>query len=636
MRIPLSFRVLALCLLAASPPGIASATDLIPFGASWDYMHPTDGVDPAIADPDFDDTWFAGLAEFSAIYNGPAFGALPTVMGPPVDSGVGQAPIGYGSVTYINNTFGGFASTLTTPEDGLRFTAYFRHPFTVTEDVDYLALDIIADDAAVIYLDGERLAEVNFLGDDTYTAESIRGANENLLRTIAVDLGALSVGEHILAVSLHQTSPGSSDLGFDLRLSDEGAAAHTLAYADFGGSRQPVFVQNGIYAWQNIAAGEFLLNNGDGSTVVSEAVDLVGRTDVIFAMRLETEETSNSTNFEEDDRFSAKLKLVDEAGLPSELGLIPMALDTTGDGALTGSEFGPGKAPKAHAEIDRFLTARIPEGTKSARLSIEAINDSVTEEFTISDARFFEGVVMGTVDFGTPADLFFLQGPENWVEQQPGTFAINDVDGGVLVSDVVDVSAIRDAQINLDFNASETSTASNFESGDTFQAWLEVTDQRGSVSTIELLGGEIDSNGDNVLAGDEFAEGVDPGELVSLDLELVGFIPNRAISVQLFIEAENNSPSETFTISSILFTGVPSVPADFTILSVSRPEGGAAGWEISWESEPGVEYELQFSPDLSPGSYGRAGSITATGPVTSLVHAPGTPFGFYRVVEFIP
>ena len=38
---------------------LASALDLIPFGSDWDYMHPTDALDPAVADDDFNTTGFS-------------------------------------------------------------------------------------------------------------------------------------------------------------------------------------------------------------------------------------------------------------------------------------------------------------------------------------------------------------------------------------------------------------------------------------------------------------------------------------------------------------------------------------------------------------------------------------------------
>ena len=152
---------------------VATALDLIQFESNWDYMHPTDGVDPAIADEDFDTTWFLDEADFDANYNGPAFGTAPAISGPPIDSGNGPAPIGYDVVNYIRDNYpdnadnAGLATVLTRPADEERRTAYFRHEFVVADDVESLALEIIADDGAVIYLDGEEFLRVNVTAADT-------------------------------------------------------------------------------------------------------------------------------------------------------------------------------------------------------------------------------------------------------------------------------------------------------------------------------------------------------------------------------------------------------------------------------------------------------------------------------------
>ena len=82
---------------------IATAVDLVPFESDWDYMQPTDGINPNIADTDFDTTWFLDAAEFAANYDGPAFGSSPAIPGPPINSGVGTAPIGYGTVDFIRD-----------------------------------------------------------------------------------------------------------------------------------------------------------------------------------------------------------------------------------------------------------------------------------------------------------------------------------------------------------------------------------------------------------------------------------------------------------------------------------------------------------------------------------------------------
>src|SRR5436190_10787078 len=50
------------------PVGRTHADTIIPFDASWEWLHPQDGIDPALDDPDFNFTW-----QIPAAYNGPEF-----------------------------------------------------------------------------------------------------------------------------------------------------------------------------------------------------------------------------------------------------------------------------------------------------------------------------------------------------------------------------------------------------------------------------------------------------------------------------------------------------------------------------------------------------------------------------------
>jgi hypothetical protein len=78
------------------------------------------------------------------------------------------------------------------------------------------------------------------------------------------------------------------------------------------------------------------------------------------------------------------------------------------------------------------------------------------------------------------------------------------------------------------------------------------------------------------------------------------------------------------------------VKADFVILSVA-PAAAGVGGEVCWECDAGIDYDLQFSPDLSLGSFANVGSTTATGPVSMLTHDPGAASsGHYRVVKHLP
>ena len=609
-------------LLAAALISSASAVDLVPFGSTWTYLHPSDGIDPAIADTDFNTTWFLPTAEFDVSYNGPAFTS-------------GDAPLGYDVVNYIENTLGGLATVLTTPAEGERGTAYFRTDFTTLAPVEQLALEIIADDGAAIYLDGVLLTEVNFEGADTWDATSISTIDENNLRSVVGGIGGTGFGAHTLAVSVHQTNADSTDLGFDMRLTDEGLSGLPMGQTDFGGTVADFLLDGDEGGWVIPTPASFLLDDADGGTIRSEPVDIAGRGTVYFSMSFTADETSVASNFEEEDTFAAWLELDDGAGGLSTLTLIPAGWDANADGVLAGDEFGPGAEDDQQLILSRPLFAEIPEGFSTAVLVIEAITNSTTEMFSVSEALFTDvapsGIALGTAEVGAPADIPLVVGPGLWEETAAMTFELNDADEDTfLIGEAVDISALPQALVSLTLTVSETSTASNFESSDYFSAWVEVTDAAGLGSVVPFVDGGNDVDGDHALSGDEFAPGVADEERASNTFPLSARLPAGAVSARIFIVSENNAASETFTLSDVLLRLAPPVVGPFSITAVTRGPGTEV--EVSWESETGAIYDLQTSTDLEAGTWTTVDTVTATGAVTTSNHDPGVATEtFYRV-----
>ena len=187
-------------LSAGATPG--AQEDVIAFGSTWEYMHPLDGTDPAGTDPDFNATWMT-----PAEYDGPAF------------DHAGAAMLGYGAIDLRP-----VATNITAPSGGDRYTAYFRTELALTADMVETGIEILSDDGAVIYIDGSEVARSNFSAakSDVYTAfaddyrysDGVR--TEDRTETLAI--ADLPAGTHTIAVSVHQSSASSSDLGFDLRL----------------------------------------------------------------------------------------------------------------------------------------------------------------------------------------------------------------------------------------------------------------------------------------------------------------------------------------------------------------------------------------------------------------------------------
>lgn len=170
---------------AAPPPPPAPVR--LANGALWRY-HDGPTVDDTWAAEGFDDSaWSPGAAQF-----GYGDGDEATV-------------ISYG------------------PNAGNKqITAWFRTSFEATSIPATLTLDLMADDGAIVYLNGVEVVRDN-VGDAPDTAalraaSGRSGSAENALRSFALPPELLRVGTNLIAVSVHQDSPGSSDLSFDAGL----------------------------------------------------------------------------------------------------------------------------------------------------------------------------------------------------------------------------------------------------------------------------------------------------------------------------------------------------------------------------------------------------------------------------------
>ena len=109
-------------------------------------------------------------------------------------------------------------------------TTYFRHTFTVADPstVSQLALNILRDDGAIVYLNGTEIGRSAMAAGTTYLFNTAAptatdGADERTFFPLAftTDPARLLVrGVNTLAVEVHQQSVTSSDLSFNLELLD--------------------------------------------------------------------------------------------------------------------------------------------------------------------------------------------------------------------------------------------------------------------------------------------------------------------------------------------------------------------------------------------------------------------------------
>jgi hypothetical protein len=179
---------------AGSPDSTAI---LVPPDSEWLWLHPLDGVDPAEGDGDFHTTFFAADYDDSAWQSA-------------MDSEGAAGGFGYGDQGFEGTDIG------TPLSKALGKSAYFRHRFSTDKPHASLELRCQRDDGIIIYLDGEEVARDNMsAGDEAYRLPAARpiGPEEetNVLR-IPLGVESLAAGEHVLAISLHNSTQPSSDL----------------------------------------------------------------------------------------------------------------------------------------------------------------------------------------------------------------------------------------------------------------------------------------------------------------------------------------------------------------------------------------------------------------------------------------
>lgn len=169
---------------------VTTSTTLFPVGSSWRYRDL--GSLPAAnwASPAYDDsTWPAG-----------------------------NAPLGYG--TSDEGTVVSFG-----PNSGAKYpTTYFRKSFNVANpaSITGLSLGLVRDDGAVVYINGTEVVRSNMptgtIGYSTLASSAIEGNNKLTVNSFNIAPGVLVAGNNVIAVEVHQVTAGSSDLRFDLSL----------------------------------------------------------------------------------------------------------------------------------------------------------------------------------------------------------------------------------------------------------------------------------------------------------------------------------------------------------------------------------------------------------------------------------
>jgi hypothetical protein len=177
---------------AVSPPGFVPPPPitLVSAGSVWKYLD--NGSDQ-------------GAAWVGTLFDDAAWAAGPAQLG--YGDGDEATVVSFGSDP--NNKF---------------ITTCFRLSFSVTNASIFssLRLRLLRDDGGVVYLNGQEVLRSNMPDGQilfsTLASSGVAGGAENAFFAASIDPSLIVNGTNILAVEIHQVSPQSSDISFDLDL----------------------------------------------------------------------------------------------------------------------------------------------------------------------------------------------------------------------------------------------------------------------------------------------------------------------------------------------------------------------------------------------------------------------------------
>lgn len=230
-----------------APYGTPTSGDLLPVNSQWKYL---------------DNGSNQGTAWRAALYNDASWKT-------------GNAELGYGD--------GGEATVVSYgPSSTNKYiTTYFRKTINVTNTSSFsgLELRLIRDDGVVVYINGTEVYRNNMPGGsiqyNTLAPTYIDGVNETTWLT-AIIPNTLVNGSNQIAVEIHQNSPNSSDISFNMGLKattlnpDLITAGASWKYLD-NGTDQGTAWRAGAFNDGTWKIGNAELGYGDGgeATVVS-------------------------------------------------------------------------------------------------------------------------------------------------------------------------------------------------------------------------------------------------------------------------------------------------------------------------------------------------------------------------------
>lgn len=232
-----------------------AARNVVSRGAEWRYLQDGSDLGTVWRAPNFDDaSWEIGNAQF-----------------------------GYGE-SDENTTLNVFDG-----EQPRVRTYYFRDEFDVADAsaITNLAVRVLRDDGAAVYLNGVEIRRDNLEVDaayDDFATTSVNGNDESTYFSSLVDSSLLVDGLNVLAVEVHQHSDTSSDVSFDLQLEAQAAGGNldlvskgnTWRYLDDGSDQGTAWRSPGFDdALWNVGTAQF----GYGDVTTGTVHVAIGRED---------------------------------------------------------------------------------------------------------------------------------------------------------------------------------------------------------------------------------------------------------------------------------------------------------------------------------------------------------------------
>jgi hypothetical protein len=565
---------------------ISPEQTIFPFQSNWEYLSPT--TDPGAADTDYYTTWHSTAEGFTVAgataYDGPAFE-------PPSPALI--------AFDVIN-----FAATQTVLPNNAE-TFYVRKKVTIASPVN-AAVEILADDAAVVYVDGVEKNRLNFgtpgapvdtFGYSQTLDPNLATGNEDTTSRLAI--GTLTAGTHIIAVAVHNVNNGSSDTGFDLRLySDSRAPLITSSLTAAGVVGSPFSYT--ITTTPNVPVDSYGATGLPGGLTINTSTGVISGTPTAQGT---TNATISATNGNGTDTKTLVITINPSTGEPT--------LSLAGVG--TGFEE-PANAARSYI---RGSGGAVELGFDQDPKTGTTINGRLT----VTDAP--QAGDTGANSTGPQSGVHALQ-----------TNNAADVES-MLFTDRVAVGSFTNVNGSIGVRTVSITTT-NFEADDHVHVFLQTSaDGTTWVDLGDIIADVVgqdgaDSEDDVTRLNDGGIRNGGWSTKNSADFPM----PAGTQFVRAVINARNDSGNEYMIFDNLVIRGVTTTPppSNFFITDVAKV--GSNG-SVTFNAQAGQTYILEGSANLQTGTWtqvpGTGSLVAGGGTETFLFSWPGTTQFYVRV-----